>query len=164
MDEERARVRRILEQPSGGDRVAELRREMTTTMEEGAGIYRSQAGIEQTYATLSDLRERFGGVDLDDRTNVYNTDLISALELDYMLDLSLALAASARDRTESRGSHQRTDYPERDDDQFLKHSLAMRGDDGTPEVSFRDVVITKWPPGSRTYGSSNQAKAATTES
>ena len=164
VDEERARIRRILEQPSGGERVAELRREMTSTMEEGAGIYRTQAGIEQTYATLSDLRERFGRVDLDDRTNVYNTDLISALELDYMLEISLALAASARDRTESRGSHQRTDHPDRDDDHFLKHSLAMRGDDGTPEVSFRDVVITKWPPGSRTYGSSDQAKAATTES
>ena len=157
---ERARIRRILEQPSGGDRVAELRREMTTTMEEGAGIYRTQEGIEQTYATLSDLRERFVSVDLDDRTNVYNTDLISALELDYMLEISLALAASARDRTESRGSHQRTDHPDRDDEQFLKHSLAMRGDDGTPEVSFRDVVITKWPPGSRTYGSTDQAKAA----
>ena len=146
VDDERARIRRILEQPSGGDRVAELRRGMTSTMEEGAGIYRTQEGIEQTYATLSDLRERFGSVDLDDRTNVYNTDLISALELDYMLDISLALAASARDRTESRGSHQRTDHPERDDGQFLKHSLAVRGDDGTPEVSFRDVVITKWPP------------------
>ena len=164
VDDERDRIRRILEQPSGGERVAELRRDMTTTMEEGAGIYRSQEGIEQTYATLSDLRERFGSVDLDDRTNVYNTDLISALELDYMLDISLALAASARDRTESRGSHQRTDHPERDDDRFLQHSLAMRGDDGSPEVSFRDVVITKWPPGSRTYGSVDQAKAATTKS
>ncbi|MCY4113215.1 MAG: fumarate reductase (quinol) flavoprotein subunit [Chloroflexi bacterium] len=164
VDAERARIRRILEQPSGGERVAELRRDMTSTMEEGAGIYRTQEGIEQTYATLSDLRERFGRVDLDDRTNVYNTDLISALELDYMLDISLALAASARDRTESRGSHQRTDHPDRDDEHFLKHSLASRGDDGTPAVSFSDVVITKWPPGSRTYGSSDQAKAAKSES
>lgn len=150
--DERDRIRQILEQPSGGERVAQLRREMTSTMEAGTGIYRSQASLEQTCTTLGDLRERFDRVDLDDRTNVYNTDLTTALELDYMLDIAHALAASARARTESRGSHQRTDFPERDDGKFLAHSLANRGADGAPRVGYKDVVITKWPPGSRTYG------------
>ena len=160
VDNERARIRAILECPSGGDRVAELRREMTTTMEEGAGIYRTQASLEQTYRTLTDLRERFERVDLDDRTNVYNTDLTTALELGHMLDVALALAASARDRTESRGSHQRSDFPERDDNNFLTHSLAFLEPNGAPRMDYRNVVITKWPPGSRTYGMDEDSKTS----
>ena len=162
VDNERARIRAILECPSGGDRVAELRREMTTTMEEGAGIYRTQASLEQTYRTLTDLRERFERVDLDDRTNVYNTDLTTALELGHMLDVALALAASARDRTESRGSHQRSDFPERDDNNFLTHSLAFLEPNGAPRMDYRNVVITKWPPGSRTYGMDEDSKTSLT--
>ena len=93
------------------------------------------------------------GISLDDTSPVYNTELISALELDFMIDISEAVAHSALHRTESRGSHQRTDHTERDDTNFLKHSLALRSDRG-PRIEHKEVVITRWPPGKRTYGTS----------
>ena len=90
---------------------------------------------------------------LDDSSPVYNTELISALELDGMVDISQALAHAALDRTESRGSHQRTDYAARDDAKYLKHSMAYRTD-GDPRIEYKDVVITRWPPADRVYGTS----------
>ena len=69
-----------------------------------------------------------------------------------MIDLAEVVAHSARQRTESRGSHQRTDFPERDDQRYLKHSMAYRTEDGSPRLEYLDVVITKWPPAERTYG------------
>ena len=82
----------------------------------------------------------------------FNTELTAALELEFMIDVAESVAYSALARTESRGSHQRTDYPERDDENFLKHSLAYRTD-GDPRIEFLDVTITNWPPKERTYGS-----------
>ena len=101
---------------------------------------------------LAELRERFSDVLIEDRTLTFNTELTSALELDFMIDVALAIAHSALARTESRGSHQRTDHLERNDEQFLNHSLAFKTD-GAPRVDYKDVVITRWPPGERVYGS-----------
>jgi fumarate reductase flavoprotein subunit len=78
--------------------------------------------------------------------------LIAALELSFMLDVAETMVQCALDRTESRGAHQRTDYPARDDQKFLAHSLAYRKDDGSPRVEYRPVKITRWPPGERVYG------------
>ena len=88
---------------------------------------------------------------LDDHSASFNTELTAALELEFLLDVGEAVAHSALERTESRGSHQRTDYEERDDEQFLKHSLAYRTDD-EPRIEYADVTITNWPPAERTYG------------
>jgi fumarate reductase flavoprotein subunit len=82
----------------------------------------------------------------------FNTELTTALELEFAIDIAEALAHSAIRRTESRGSHQRSDFPKRDDSQFLKHSIAYRGDDAPPRIDYRDVVITKWSPEERVYG------------
>jgi fumarate reductase flavoprotein subunit len=135
----------------GKERVATLRNEMADAMEAGCGIYRNASSLKLTCAKLDELRERFGNVGLDDRSLCFNTELISALELDFMLDVATAMAHSALARTESRGAHQRTDHPKRDDGNFLKHTLVYRSD-GAPRVDWKPVTITRWPPGERVYG------------
>ena len=90
-------------------------------------------------------------MELTDRTNVYNTDLLQALELGSMLDCAEAVTASALARTESRGAHQRLDFVERDDKKFLRHSLAYFHSSDAPRIDYRDVVITKSQPGVRDY-------------
>jgi len=138
---------------SGGkERIATLREEMARITEASAGIYRSGAVLERAAANLRTLQERFGNVVLDDHAYTFNTELTSALELSYMLDLAEAIVHSALARTESRGSHQRTDFPVRDDRKFLAHSLAFRTPDGTPRIDYLPVTITRWPPGKRVYG------------
>ena len=106
--------------------------------------------MEATCRTLRELRGRFARIGLADRDAVFNTELISALELDSMLDVAEAVASSALRREESRGSHTRTDFPKRDDARFLKHSLAYRSPDG-PRIEYLPVTITRWPPEERKY-------------
>ena len=95
-------------------------------MEEGAGIYRDEPKMEKTCKTLRTLRERFKDIIIEDRGSTFNTEVMNALELDFMLDVAEAVANSALIRRESRGSHTRTDFPKRDDENFLKHTLAYR--------------------------------------
>ena len=146
-----ARIRGLFEKADGGESLAGLRREMMRTMEENAGIYREEEGLKAACATLSQLRRRYLDVGLTDRTNVYNTDLMQALELGSMLDCAEAVTVSALARTESRGAHQRLDFVERDDGKFLRHSLAYFRSHEPPRVDYRDVVITKSQPGVRDY-------------
>ena len=101
---------------------------------------------------MSDIRRRYADIELEDKSNVYNTDLIQALELRTMIDVAGAIAVSAFERRESRGSHQRLDHVERDDETYLKHSLAHYVAGGDPRIEYRDVVITRSQPGERVYG------------
>ncbi len=150
--DEQARIARdFIGKTDGSERVAALRKEMRDTMEAGAGIYRDAASLRATCDKLATLRGRFSDIQLDDRSLTFNTELTAALELDFMLDVAEAVVHSALARTESRGSHQRTDHPERDDAKFLKHSLAYHSD-GPPRIDYKDVAITRWPPGERVYG------------
>ena len=143
----------------GGERIAVLRNELHDAMEDGAGIYRDADSLDATCDKIAELRDRYGKVVLDDHTNSFNTELTAALELSSLLDVAQAMALSARERTESRGSHQRLDHPDRNDDDFLAHSLAFRAEDGgTPRIEYRPVTITKWPPGKRTYGAGSGLK------
>ncbi len=141
----------LLRKERGRERVAHLRAAMTETMEAGCGIYRDEQSLRATCDRLAELRERFSGIRLDDQSLNFNTELTAALELECMLDVAEAVAHSALSRTESRGSHQRTDYPKRDDVKFLKHTLAYRTD-RAPRIDYKDVVITRWPPAERVYG------------
>ena len=150
-DAAQARLRALMQRTRGTETVAGLRKEMMQTMEEHAGIYRSGEGLAAACARLAALRARYQGIELHDKTNVYNTDLLQALELGSMLDCAEAVAVSALERRESRGAHQRLDFPERDDARYLKHSLAHYRVDQVPRVSYRDVVITKSQPGVRDY-------------
>ena len=151
--EEVRRLERDLRDRSDGRvRLADVRTAMQDVMEESAGIFRTEASLAKGAATLRDLQERSASVAIEDHSRTFNTQLVAALELSNMLDVAEAIIASALQRQESRGAHQRLDFPARDDDQFLAHSLAVRGPGGTPEIEYLPVTLTRWPPGERVYG------------
>ena len=150
-DEEASIAARFRTPRDGGERLVSIRRDLNATMEEGVGVYRDESRLQATTDTLGELKERYQNVAIDDHSKSFNTELTTALELGFLLEVGEAVAHSALQRTESRGSHQRTDHPDRDDDQFLKHSLAFRTD-GAPRIDYSDVTITNWPPAERTYG------------
>ncbi len=151
-DEEARLEEQFLNKTTGRERVAVIREEMQKTMEHSAGIYRSGESLQQASQKLRELQERFQNVGLDDHSRAYNTELVTALELASMLDVAESMIQCALNRTESRGAHQRTDFPARDDQNFLAHSVVCRQSDGTPVVSYLPVVITRWPPAERVYG------------
>ncbi len=151
-DEAKRLEQQFLRKEGGKERIAQLRKEMHQAMEEGAGIYRDQGSLKKSQQIIGQLQERFLNLSLDDHSLTFNTELVNALELGYMLDVAQAVTQSALQRTESRGSHQRTDFPQRDDENFLAHSLAYHSDDGAPRVEYLPVTITRWPPGERVYG------------
>ncbi len=152
LDEERRLNREFLEKTGGRERIASLRAEMQQAMESGAGIYRDGRGLQAAADKILELKERFGNVSLDDRSRTFNTELVACLELSNMLDLADTIIRSGLSRTESRGAHQRTDYPARDDEKFLAHSLARWSEDRPSSIEYMPVTITRWPPGERVYG------------
>ena len=149
-DERRRVETRHLQPPKGNDSIANIRSDLQATLEKGAGIYRTETELKETCQIIHELKDRYDQVGLDDRSEVFNTELTSALELGYMLDVAEALAHCALLREESRGSHARTDFEARDDERFLKHSVAYKGDD-TPRVDYLPVSITRWQPEERKY-------------
>jgi fumarate reductase flavoprotein subunit len=151
-DEHRRLEERFLRKRGGTERIVTLRAEMHQIMEESAGIYRTETVLKEAAGKLKRLQDRFQDLSLDDKSYTFNTELTAALELSYMLDVGQTIVQSALERRESRGSHQRTDYPQRDDERFLAHSLAYRAEDGAPRIEYRPVTITRWPPGKRVYG------------
>jgi fumarate reductase flavoprotein subunit len=148
----RQRVTDMFLRDDVGERVSELRKEMNDTMESGAGIYRDEESLKTTCDKLAELRRRYARVHLEDKSNVFNTQLIYTMEVGSMLEAALTISHSALERKESRGSHQRLDHPERDDERYLKHSLAYYSGDAAPRIDYLDVTITKSPPGERLYG------------
>ena len=121
-------------------------------MEESAGIYRTGPEMAKGVDTLRELQGRVGNVGVADTSRSFNTELLAALELANMLDIGECMLESGLQREESRGAHQRTDFPDRDDERFLTHQLVHRNADGTPRVESLPVTITRWPPGERVYG------------
>jgi len=152
LDEEARLQDQFLQKTGGRERISTLREEMQVTMEKSAGIYRSGDSLAGAADKLHELHERFRSIALDDRSEVFNTELVSAIELAFMLDVAESMVQSALQRTESRGAHQRTDFPQRNDEKFLAHSLAYRKAGGWPQVEYLPVTITRWPPGERVYG------------
>jgi fumarate reductase flavoprotein subunit len=150
--DEQVRLERLLRKTDGRERIASLREEMQQTMERSAGIYRSGASLAEAADKLRQLQERFQNVAIEDHSRTFNTELTAAVELAFMLDVAEAVVLSALHRQESRGAHQRTDFPSRDDARFLAHSLVSRQADGAPRMSLHPVTITRWPPGERVYG------------
>ncbi len=149
-EEERRIEDRFLNKVGGQERISTIRDEMHRAMEKGAGIFRDGKELEETCESLRKLRERFGDIALSDHDRVFNTELTTALELDFMLEVAEMVAYSALRREESRGSHTRTDFPQRDDENFLKHSLATYTPEG-PKITYSPVTITRWPPEERKY-------------
>ena len=154
------RIKALFKRTGGKQRVAQLRREMNQTLEEGCGIYRDEKSLRETVAVLADVRARYRDVALEDKSSVYNTDLYQTLELGAMIECAEAVAHSALQRTESRGAHQRLDFVERDDKAFLKHSMAHYNPNGDPRIDYLDVIITKSQPAARVYGAAAGGQVA----
>ncbi|HZZ07913.1 MAG TPA: fumarate reductase (quinol) flavoprotein subunit [Candidatus Binataceae bacterium] len=151
-DEERRIESEYLRKSDGREKISTLREEMQHTMEAGAGIYRVRASIAAAADKIADMQERYKAISMEDHSRTFNTQLIAALELGFLLDVAETILQCALQREESRGAHQRIDFPERDDKRFLAHSLVSRGPNGRPVVSYLPVTITRWPPGKRVYG------------
>ena len=151
-DEQRRLEQDFLRKTGGHERLATLRVEMQKAMEASAGIYRTGDALATGADQLRSLQERLCTVSLDDRSRTFNTERIAALEFSFMLDVAEAITASALRREESRGAHQRTDFPARDDQRFLAHSVAHREHDGSCRIDYKPVAITRWPPAERVYG------------
>lgn len=149
MEEEKRIYDRVLKHEKG-ERISTIRTEMQKVMEEHVGIYRDKNNLKQACSLIGDLKQRMKNAVVDDKDRVYNTDLVSALELDFMLDVAETIAYAALARNESRGAHFRTDYPKRDDVQFLKHLVVY--ETGTiPRIDTMPVSITRWKPEARVY-------------
>ncbi len=151
-EDARRRVTDLFLREDAGESVAGLRKEMNNTMEEGVGIYRTDGEMQDTCDKLADLRRRYARVHLEDKSNVFNTQLIYTMEVGSMLEAAHTIAHSALQRKESRGSHQRLDYTERDDQNYLTHSMAYYNGEDDPRIDYLDVTITTSQPAARVYG------------
>lgn len=143
------RLAGLLERPMRR-RSAAVRLQMGQIMDRNVSVFRDKAGLEEALETVRGLRAAYPEVGVQDKGKVYNTDLFAVLELDYMLDLAEVICAAALFRTESRGAHFRTDYPQRDDANWLKHTLVYR-EEAAPRVETLPVTITRWQPQQRSY-------------
>jgi succinate dehydrogenase / fumarate reductase flavoprotein subunit len=136
---------------SGGERPWKVRNELAETMHANFGVFRSEERMKEQGTIVEGLRDRYAKVVVEDKSDVFNSDLTQALELGYLLDLASCMVVSGLARKESRGAHDRPgDYPERDDEKFLKHTV-VTWSDGKPSLDWKPVTITKWQPAERTY-------------
>jgi len=150
--EEQRLERELSRSCDGSERIADIRTEMQATLETAAGIYRDGPSLTKAADQIRELQARFAKVGIDDHSHTFNTELTALLELSGMLDVAQTIIESALRREESRGAHQRTDFPKRDDEHFLTHTLVHREPDGTARFDYFPVTITRWPPGERVYG------------
>ncbi len=130
---------------------AGIRRAMGNLMSDKAGIYREEKGLTEAIAGVAQLKERYQRLRIRDNELTFNTDLVAALELGNMLELADLVVRGAQARTESRGAHSREDHPQRDDEHWLRHTLASRGSDGEPALYYEPVVIARFQPEARAY-------------
>jgi succinate dehydrogenase/fumarate reductase flavoprotein subunit len=140
-----------LEKKEGHEKIGNIRYDLQREMDAGAGVFRTKEGLEKLIQELGVLRERFAQIKVEDSSRTFNTELTAVLELDYMLEVSQVIAVSALAREESRGAHARRDFPERNDEKFLKHTVAFKRDGGRPRLDYRDVRITNFQPQARSY-------------
>ncbi|MFF4210504.1 succinate dehydrogenase flavoprotein subunit [Streptomyces sp. NPDC001796] len=144
-----------LRNSTGNERVAELRRELQETMDANVMVFRTEQTIKTAVEKIAELKERYKNVAIQDKGKRFNTDLLEAVELGNLLDLAEVMAVSALARKESRGGHYREDYPNRDDVNFMRHTMAYRevGDDGTESIrlDYKPVVQTRYQPMERKY-------------
>src|SRR5690348_13459152 len=151
LEDEEAMIADVVSREKGsGRRISEIKRELGQTMDGKVAVFREEAGITEALEIVKRLKEEAATAYIDDHGSVFNQDLIAAIELGYMLDNAECTCVAALERKESRGAQYRTDYPERNDEEWLKHIDLERTDDG-PELSYSEVTITQWEPQERTY-------------
>jgi fumarate reductase flavoprotein subunit len=147
----------LIQAEGGTEPLAQLRDKMVQSMEAGCGIYRLGSEMQATCDTIANLKQRYRKLRLSDRSRIWNTEWLSAIELAYQLEVAEAIVHSALNRRESRGAHQRIDgFEKRDDANYLKHTLAHYRPDGAPRIDYGAVKITKSPPGKRAYGAEGE--------
>ncbi len=148
-----ASIEQILSRPRSGRRVSEIKHELGETMNKQVAVFRDEQGLQEARAVIGRLREEADAAWIDDRGTVFNQDVLGAIELGFMLDCAEAVVAGAIERKESRGAQYRTDYPERDDENWLKHIDITRSANGAgePQISYSPVTITQWQPEERKY-------------
>ena len=151
LERDRAMIEEILARPKNGRRISEIKRELGETMNRYAAVYRDEAGLQTALEIVRRLKEEAGSAWVDDKGTVFNQDVLGAIELDYMLDCSEAIVMASLERRESRGAQFRTDYPERNDEEWLKHIDVSRNGGEEPHISYSPVTITQWQPEERKY-------------
>ncbi|MEC8945154.1 MAG: FAD-binding protein [Chloroflexota bacterium] len=145
------KIKEIFARPSGGLRTANLRSEMGSAMNDGIAVFRNEEGMRKTLESVRSVRERFPKISLDNKGKIFNTDLLSVLELEFMLDVAEVIGIGAIERKESRGAHAREDYPDRNDEEYLKHTVVNLDENGEPKLNYIPVTMTQWEPQVRTY-------------
>jgi succinate dehydrogenase / fumarate reductase flavoprotein subunit len=148
---DRKMIQGVLDRSANGDRVAKVRLDMGTTMNDNVGIWRTPEKLEAQVENLKQLRARYEKVGVEDKGKVFNTDLLFHIELGYMLDCADMITKSAIERKESRGAHTRLDYKERDDENWLKHIVLTKQPDGSEKMTYLPVTITQFEPQERKY-------------
>jgi len=138
-------------QGDGSENIAEIRHRMGEVMAQKVGVYRNGKDLAQAIEAIRELQERLSRARVRDHSRSFNTELVASLELRNMLSLAEVIAVCAQERRETRGAHFREDFPERDDQHWLKHTMASLGSDGCPRLSLSPVAITRFKPGTRTY-------------
>ncbi|MGB0620709.1 MAG: FAD-binding protein [Myxococcota bacterium] len=149
-EEEAARVDDLRGRKKGGEKISAIRRELNTVMESACGVYREQDSMQHGVGAVAQLRSRVADLRLEDDSKVFNTELITALELANMVEVAETLAVSAAHRKESRGAHTCKDFTTRNDDEYLYHTMAYH-DPAGPRLGKKDVVLGKWEPEERKY-------------
>ena len=148
-DSDRKIIQDLLEN-APGESFGQLRSDLGSSMNQHLAVYRNEEGMQQALKNIADVKERFNDVYVADKTKTFNTNLMFTLEMGFMIECAESIALSAIERTESRGAHTREDMPERDDENWLKHILVTKKEEGH-EISYKDVVITDWQPTVRQY-------------
>ena len=144
-----------LRSSTGGERIAPLRKALQETMDMNAQVYRTEVTLKQALSDVQALRDRYANVSIQDKGTRYNTDLLEAIELGFLLDLAEVLVVSALERKETRGGHAREDYPHRDDVNYMRHTMASRKVNAQGEeyvsLDYKPVVVTRYQPMERKY-------------
>jgi succinate dehydrogenase / fumarate reductase flavoprotein subunit len=120
-------------------------------MMDKVSVFRTRDGLREALGKITELKERYTHIFLQDKGNCFNRDLLDAIELEYMLDLAEVITLGALRREESRGAHSREDFPERDDEKWLGHTMCKFSDTGEPQISYKPVTITRFQPKERKY-------------
>ncbi|MBA3749056.1 MAG: FAD-binding protein, partial [Solirubrobacterales bacterium] len=141
----------IIAREHGGRRISAIKDELGAMMNDKVAVFREEKGLQEAHEIIVRLKEEAEVAAIDDRGTVFNQDVLGAIELGYLLDCAETTVVAAIERKESRGAQFRTDYPDRDDEQWLKHIDVQRGEDGAPELSYSPVTITRWQPEVRKY-------------
>jgi succinate dehydrogenase / fumarate reductase flavoprotein subunit len=135
---------------TGTEKIAVLRKELQDTMDKNAQVYRTEESLDEALAVIADLRKRYKNIQVQDKGSRFNTDLLEAIELGFLFDLAEVLVVTSKERRESRGGHFREDYPTRNDEKFMVHSMAYKNGSKI-KIDWKPVVITNYPPMERKY-------------